>query len=277
MIEAELFKRIITAVILVGVVVSGIFLLESLVFSIAVGLISAAAAWEWARLAQGKADVYSNIVFGLAIGVGVPVLFVFPLVLPWVVGSAIIWWIIVAILIAFVGAKGRHLQVSWWSARKSHAWLVIFPAAIAITGLHAMGPDGRWYLLACLVIVWTTDSSAYMVGRLYGKTLLAPRISPAKTLEGAAGGLVGASIVALILYETLPIEMIFSRFDWVVLTAVTAIFSVIGDLTESMYKRAAGLKDSGSIFPGHGGILDRMDSTFASAPVFVAGILFAAR
>ena len=116
-----------------------------------------------------------------------------------------------------------------------------------------------------------------MVGRAYGKTLLAPRISPAKTVEGVGGGLVGALIVGLILYEILPIDMICTRFYWVVLTLVTASFSVIGDLTESIYKRAAGVKDSGWILPGHGGILDRIDSTCASLPVFVAGMLFAAR
>ena len=116
-----------------------------------------------------------------------------------------------------------------------------------------------------------------MVGRVWGKTLLAPGISPAKTVEGVGGGLIGASIVGLILYETLPTEMIFSRLDWVVLTTVTAGFSVIGDLVESIYKRTADVKDSGWILPGHGGILDRIDSTLASSPVFVAGILLVAR
>ena len=95
--------------------------------------------------------------------------------------------------------------------------------------------------------------------------------------EGAAGGLVGASIVGLILYETLPIEMIFPRLDWVILTFVTAGFSVVGDLTESTYKRAVGVKDSGWILPGHGGVLDRVDSTLASSPVFVAGVLLLVR
>jgi len=128
-----------------------------------------------------------------------------------------------------------------------------------------------------LLIVWTTDTCAYIVGRVCGKTLMAPGISPTKTVEGATGGLIGALIVGLILYETLPTEIVLTRLDWTVLVIVTAGFSVIGDLAESIYKRGAGVKDSGWILPGHGGILDRMDSAFASSPVFVAGVLFAVR
>ena len=274
MIKTENLKRIVTAVLLAGVTVAGILFLETLLFAIAVGLITAAAAWEWCRLGRATVTLGWNIAFILLVGAGVPTLLVFPPALPWILGIALLWWISIAVLIAL---GRRRSQAPGWQAKKWHALLIIFPAAVAITGLHATGSEGRWYLLACFLIVWTTDTCAYMVGRVCGKTLLAPGISPAKTVEGAGGGLVGALIVGLILYETLPIEMIFPRLDWLVLAIVTAGFSVIGDLTESTYKRTAGVKDSGWILPGHGGILDRIDSTFASSPVFVAGILFAAR
>ena len=274
MINTEISKRVVTAVLLAGVTVAAIFLLESFVFTVVVGLIAAGAAWEWCYLDREMVALGWKFVFISSIVVGVPALLVFPPMLPWVLGVALFWWISMAVL---MGLGGRLIRTPKWRAKKWHTLLVIFPAAAAISGLHATGTEGCWYVLACLLIVWTTDTCAYMVGRICGKTLLAPRISPAKTVEGVGGGFAGALIVGLVLYETLPIEMTFSRFDWVLLTIVTAGFSIIGDLAESAYKRGAGVKDSGWILPGHGGILDRIDSTVASSPVFVAGILFATR
>ena len=274
MINTENSKRIVTAVVLAGVTVAAILFLESFLFAIAVGMVAAAAAWEWCHLGRRVSALGWNIAFIFLVGTGVPVLVMFPPALPWILGIALLWWICTAALITL---GRRRSKVPKWQAKKWHALVVIFPAAVGITGLHATGPEGRWYVLACLLIVWTTDTCAYMVGRLSGKTLLVPGISPAKTVEGAGGGLVSAAIAGLILYETLPIEMIFTRLDWVVLAIMTAGFSIIGDLTESIYKRTAGVKDSGWILPGHGGILDRIDSALASSPVFVAGILLIAR
>jgi phosphatidate cytidylyltransferase len=272
--NTENSKRILTAVLLGGVTLSAILFLQSFMFAIAIGLIGAAGAWEWCQLGRAPGKVGWNIVFILLIAAGVPGSLIFPLALPWIVGVAVLWWSGIAALIIL---GGRRSQAPGWQAKKWNALLTIFPAAVAIAGLHATASDGRWYVLACLLIVWTTDTFAYMVGRLSGKMLLVPGISPAKTVEGAGGGFVGAAIVGLILYGTLPIEMIFTRLDWMILAIMTAGFSIIGDLTESIYKRAAGVKDSGRIFPGHGGVLDRIDSTLASSPVFVAGILLMTR
>ena len=274
MLENQNSKRIVTGVLLAAITIAAILLLEPLLFAIAVGLIVAAAAWEWCHLSLVTVALSRNVAFTLLLGAGVPVLLMFPPAMPWVLGVALVWWVSIAVLIVL---GGRGSQAPTWQPKKWLALLIIFPAAVAITGLHATDSAGRWYVLACFLIVWTTDTCAYMVGRLWGKTLLAPAISPAKTVEGVLGGLAGAFIVGLILYETLPIAMVFSYLDWLVLTIVTALFSVIGDLTESTYKRTAGVKDSGWILPGHGGILDRIDSIFASSPVFVVGILVAAR
>jgi phosphatidate cytidylyltransferase len=271
--NTEDLKRVVTAILLGSVIVSAILFLQSSMFAIVMGLIAAAGAWEWCQLGRAPVNVGWNIIFIFLIGAGVPVLLIFPFALSWIVGVAIIWWSCVAVLIIL---NGRRSQTPRWQAKKWNALMTIFPAAFAVSGLHATGSDGRWYVLACLLIVWTTDTCAYMVGRLSGKTLLASGISPAKTVEGAGGGLVGASIAGLVLYGMLPIEMMFTRLDWMVLAIMTAGFSIIGDLTESIYKRTAGVKDSGWIFPGHGGVLDRIDSTLASSPVFVAGILLIA-
>ena len=196
MIKGEISKRIVTAVLLVVITIAAILFLESFTFSIAVGLIASAAAWEWCRLGSATVAQGWDIAFILLVGAGVPTLLIFPSAMPWILGVALVWWISITALIALSGRRSQALR---WQPKKWHALMVIFPAAVAITGLHATGSEGRWYVLACLLIVWTTDTSAYMVGRVCGKTLLAPVISPAKTIEGVGGGLVGALIVGLIL------------------------------------------------------------------------------
>ena len=274
MVKTEISKRLFTAILLAGVTITAILLLGSFEFAILVGLIAAGAAWEWCHLVRTTVALGWKLALILSIVFGVPGLLVFPTVLPWVLGIGLFWWLRFVVLLAL---RGGRTQIAGWQAKKWHALLVVFPAAAAISGLHATGSEGCWYVLACLLIVWTTDTCAYLVGRICGRTLLAPKISPAKTVEGAGGGLIGALIVGLILYEMLPAEISVPRLDWTILVMVSAGFAIIGDLTESIYKRAAGVKDSGWILPGHGGILDRVDSTFASSPVFVVGLLFIVR
>ena len=210
--------------------------------------------------------------FLVFIGIVIPTLSMFPSTLSWLLGLSIIWWATIAILLltSMIRSYVPQLRVRRW-----HAFPIIVPAAIALSVLHQSEHHGRWYVTAFLLIVWTVDTTAYFVGRTWGRTSLAPMISPDKTVEGFVAGFVGALIIGLILYETLPIGSIVSRGQWSFLVLLTAALSVIGDLYESACKRSAGLKDSGSILPGHGGILDRLDSLFASSPIFVAGVLYA--
>ncbi len=137
---------------------------------------------------------------------------------------------------------------------------------------YAQDPKaGAFLVLAVMALVWCADSGAYFTGRMLGKTPMIPRVSPKKTLEGLAGGLLLA-LVALIIFLRLGW---FSSFGgslscMIIAGIVTILFSVIGDLVESMLKRMAGIKDSGKIFPGHGGMLDRIDSQLAAIPVFIS-------
>jgi phosphatidate cytidylyltransferase len=275
-VKTEILKRIVTAVVLGAATLAAILLLRSSLFVVTVAFVSAAAAWEWCHLGREKVIVHwaSDTSYIFLVGAAVPILFVFAPALPWVVAIGIVWWVSIAVLVM---CNRTRLHGFGWQAKKWHALLIILPAAVAITGLHSISIEGRWYVLACMLIVWTTDVCAYMVGRLYGKTLLAPAISPAKTVEGVGGGFIGALIVGLILHDTLPTAIMFSRLEWMSLVFATSVFSVIGDLAESAYKRRAGVKDSGRLLPGHGGILDRIDSIFAATPVFAAGVLFATR
>ena len=127
-------------------------------------------------------------------------------------------------------------------------------------------------LLLMLVIIWGADVGAYFAGKTWGKTKLAPVVSPNKTWEGALGGLVLAVAVGMAVASLLSLELDWLKFT--VFVIVMVVLSVFGDLFESMLKRQANIKDSSNILPGHGGLLDRLDSTLSVAPFFVAGVLW---
>ena len=143
--------------------------------------------------------------------------------------------------------------------------LVLIPAYLAIMSLYSLQPA---LLLFVLIIVWVADIGAYFTGKRFGKVKLAPKISPGKTWEGVFGGLLAVAVLTLVRARWQEIDIaVLLPFCLAV-----AIISIIGDLTVSMFKRNAGVKDSGRLFPGHGGVLDRIDSVTAAAPLFALGI-----
>ncbi|MEE8287297.1 MAG: phosphatidate cytidylyltransferase, partial [Gammaproteobacteria bacterium] len=147
-------------------------------------------------------------------------------------------------------------------------WLILAPAWGAMVRLHSVAGSGPLLVLYLVFLISTADSAAYFVGRRLGSRRLASNVSPGKSLEGVAGALLAVAILAIavsLLADFAP------PLGFVVLSLITALVSILGDLTESVFKRRAGLKDSGSIVPGHGGILDRIDGVTAAAPIFVLG------
>ena len=148
--------------------------------------------------------------------------------------------------------------------------LVLMPCWAAVNFVRNQNDNGLALLLFLLVLIWGADSSAYFVGKKWGKTSLAPRVSPGKTMAGAGGALLFLLIYSLAVLIACSVP--YALWPWVLTLAfVTVIFSIIGDLFESVMKRQVGVKDSGKIFPGHGGLLDRIDSLTAAAPVFALG------
>ena len=141
--------------------------------------------------------------------------------------------------------------------------------AIPPVGLYWLQSTDSWLLLALLGIIWMGDTGAFVVGGWIGRHKLAPNISPGKTWEGAVGGFV-ASLLITVIWSLLRLGEL--RPGLLAVAAVTAVISQLGDLTESMIKRGAGVKDSSNLLPGHGGFFDRMDSTLLATPVFVAGV-----
>jgi phosphatidate cytidylyltransferase len=164
-----------------------------------------------------------------------------------------LFWLIAAPLWLSRGVSSTHR-----AALIACGLLVIVPAAVALAVLPAL------QVLLVLILVWIADTAAYFVGRAWGRRKLAPSISPGKTWEGAAGGVVGAFLYAILCAG------FFERVSWPVLLAAAmllAALSIVGDLFESAAKRQAEVKDSGALLPGHGGILDRIDSATAALPV----------
>jgi len=149
------------------------------------------------------------------------------------------------------------------------AFVIIPPAFLAMHQVHIM-PDGNWWLMYSLALVWVADIGAYFSGKRFGKNKLSPYISPGKTREGLYGALFATSVYTLVASFLFDMEREYAAL-LVLLSVILTIISVSGDLYISLLKREAGLKDSGNILPGHGGILDRIDSVLAAMPVFAVG------
>lgn len=263
-------QRVLTALLLAPLAIAIILLLPTPWFAAVIAVLFLGALEEWTHLAGVR-----NPAMRMALLVLAAVVFV----LLWrmhdeastlllVLGMA--WWLAACLWLrhfAFGAAptpENRALKLAVGA-------FVTFPAWIAALVLHEREPHGRWWVLLALLIVWAADIGAYFSGRRYGRRKLAPQISPGKTWAGACGAMVAGVLVALAGGWLLDVRGM-ALFGLGVLAALTVAVSIVGDLLESLLKRHAGIKDSGSIFPGHGGLLDRLDSVFAALPVFVLGL-----
>ena len=284
-------QRIITAVLLLPLVGCLLFLPDLLTFSAILVPIFGILVWEWSRLLQtGKAGQSVFIVLSLAAVGGLfyqlyqqdffseaslPLLWydAYPFKLLIV---ALLVWVVASISVLLYPKTTKTLFRGPWL--RGLLGIVILAAAwLAIVVIRSLLINvdytlGAWMLLLMLVIIWGADVGAYFAGKTWGKTKLAPVVSPNKTWEGALGGLVLAVAVGMAVASLLSLELDWLKFT--VFVIVMVVLSVFGDLFESMLKRQANIKDSSNILPGHGGLLDRLDSTLSVAPFFVAGVLW---
>jgi phosphatidate cytidylyltransferase len=267
-----LLQRVLTALVLVPLALLIIFMPSSLWFGLICALVFLAALWEWTQLSGLK-----NLSIRIAVLAVAAVIFVLlwrwhgTALTPLVLAAGVIWWMLACLWLrhfAFAAAPTHENR-----ALKTLAGaLVIFPTWIAALSLHERVPHGHWWTLLALVIVWCADIGAYFSGRMFGKRKLAPQISPGKTWAGAYGALAAGALVGLVGAWLLDVRGI-ALLGIGLLALLTVAASIVGDLIESLMKRHAQVKDSGTIFPGHGGLMDRMDSVFAALPVFAAGLL----
>jgi len=262
-------QRLMTAVVLIVPLVAAILWLPNRYFALLLAAVVALAAWEWSAL-SGTADrtvrvVYCSMILLLLLATSL---------LPFTGGMLVIglglggWLVALAAVIGYEqGWRARRLpQGFMWLA----GVVLLIPAWLALVLLHG-GPGGEYWVLAVFVLIWIADSVAYFTGRRWGSHRLAPVVSPGKTLEGLAGALTVVLVLTAAAAAAWQSDLV-SLPAVVLLALATVLMSVLGDLAESLVKRLAGVKDSGSILPGHGGILDRIDSLTAAAPVFLAGL-----
>ena len=259
--------RILTAAVLASILLAGLFLLSPPWAVWAFGAVFTIGAWEWAGFGALRAPA-ARIAY--ATGVALVLLLAWrwsaePPRLMLLLRAACAWWAIALLWLSWAPARHQPILVLVCGLP------VLMPAFIALARLQvatsgfAAGPQ---IVLWLVLLVIAADVGAYAVGRSFGRRKLAPRVSPGKTLEGALGGIAMVALVAWAgaAHFGLPQPAV------VAFGCAVGIFSIIGDLTESMFKRAAGLKDSGALLPGHGGLLDRIDSVTAAAPLYALGL-----
>lgn len=257
-----MWQRIKTAVILILIVGFALFASSMPIFVIpllTVGVLIAA--YEWTKLMP---KWHRPLLFVLI----VLILTMASIFLP---KTWVFWWFVSFLIwaMALLWVKQYPDKEKWYGRRLVYMGGVILTAAI--TAMYSLWQMSPWWLMYVFLLVWCADSGAYFVGRKLGKTKLAPNVSPNKSIEGLVGGLMTAGLVAGLVGLYLKLSGI-SLFWFLTLSALTVGASVLGDLFESMLKRRAGIKDSGRILPGHGGVLDRIDSLLSATPVFALGV-----
>lgn len=267
-----LIQRVLTALVLLPLLIAAIaYLPPPALYAVfcAAGLI---AGWEWAGLMSAPAPA-TSIRAGFVASAAVLLLAAWFLRAHalWICAAAALWW-----LYAIALVRGYPQNFERARPALGAMWLIglllIVPTMLGLWILHAM-PDGPWRVFFLFFLIFAADTGAYLAGRNFGRRKLAPAVSPGKTVEGMLGGLLlcaawAACAGPFVFKLETPTQIV----SIVLLSLVVAGFSVMGDLVESLFKRAAGVKDSGHILPGHGGMLDRVDSILAGAPIMALGL-----
>ena len=255
--------RIVTGLALGAVVTAVILYLPTAYAAGSLAVLWLAGAWEWAglaRLARAERGAYAaaTVLLMLAVAWRLDSLAVIDAIL----ALALAGW---ALALAGILTYPRPIADAWIALAGPVALL---PSWLALEYLHAAHPRGPALVLLALALVWAADVGAYAIGRLFGRVKLAPKVSPGKTWEGVLGGVALALAAAWAGSAWLDL----AAGPLLAIAAVTALVSVVGDLTVSMLKRRVGLKDTGSLLPGHGGVMDRIDGLVAAVPAYALGL-----
>ena len=264
-----MLERIITALVLVAVVLSCMFATQShypmfMLMIVAAGV----AGYEWFKLMPRKKNKLTK---PLAWGYGVVTAALSALAL-YFNDIALLLWVasILSWILSVFWVKNYPNYDGWYNPSLNVVGFVLISAAV--TAIFSVWHTSPWWLMYLFLLVWGADSGAYFVGRKLGKKKLAPNVSPNKSVEGLYGGIFTAMLIVVVV-EVVYLDLTFAQHIlFLILSVITVFSSVLGDLFESMIKRRAGIKDSGRILPGHGGVLDRIDSLLAAAPIFAAGM-----
>ncbi len=266
-------QRIFTALILIPLFITLVLSLSQEYFAVLTGAIVFWCAWEWSGLlgvkSFSKKIIYPWIIIALLLTIvyllSRHIISVRPLLY-----AGFIWWLIAGVLVVLYP---RYSEI-WGKGvclRGIMGCMVLIPCWVALNFIRAT-PSGAYMILFLFVLIWGADSGAYFAGKLWGKNKLMPEVSPGKTWQGLWGALLTSMLIVVIAMIVLKFQSSL-LIAWLLLACIIVLFSVLGDLFESMLKRKAGIKDSGTLLPGHGGMLDRIDSLTAAAPIFALAIL----
>ena len=284
-------ERVLSAVVMVIVALAAIFWLPPLALTIALSALVVLGMWEWAQFAGFKSQMSRVVVAGATTCI---LLLLIVANTDYISAARFItdanaivlfiacaWWVIAFGLVVTYPNSAKLWEKSV-VAKFLFALCTLFPFLIGLLAIRfnnysVNAYQGTYLLLYVFLLVWGADSGAYFFGRALGKYKLAPRVSPGKSWEGALGGLFTSGVIAFVFLQVTP-DDVFGRaletVPFIVVSVATVAISVLGDLAESMFKRQAGIKDSSNIIPGHGGILDRVDSLTAAIPFFATMFFF---
>jgi phosphatidate cytidylyltransferase len=257
--------RLVTALALGVLLIGALLYFPPLVAGSILGLIVLIGAWEWSAFlgAQRPAARLAYVLVIAALGLLGRVYAFDAAHFLLLMGVSLVWWLIALLWVVFAPQR-----VAVWAAALAGA-LALVPTWLALVRIDALWPRGHQWTLFILALVFAADTGAFFAGHNFGRVRLAVRVSPNKTWEGVLGGMVLALAFATAgaIWFSLPMLAFLGT------CALAVAFSVIGDLSESQFKRHVGLKDSGRLFPGHGGVLDRIDSVTAATPVMTLGLI----
>lgn len=267
-------QRVITGLVLGGFFIWAILTFTTPQLSLLLAGFTVVGAWEWSRLI-GLSSLAARGAYTALIAVAIAILHMFYEQLSQVHLSLLIlsclWWLVgTSWVFKYKGQQG--LTTANTRVGLVVGFVLLLPTWSALTQIHGFAEQGPYLLLFVMVLIAAADSGAYFTGRALGKRKLAPLVSPGKTIEGVIGGLGLALVVAVIAGAAFELAHL-GVVSLVLIALVVVPFSVVGDLLESLFKRRVGIKDSGVIFPGHGGVLDRIDSLTAAAPIFALGLI----
>ena len=273
-------QRVITALILAPLALMAVFYLPLAGFALFISAAFLLGAWEWSGFCGLPSKKARWVYVGLTAAIFALLYWQLPVQVSWPVETNVLltslllagnaWWLLAIVLVLSYPRSQKLWAKSDWG-KALMGWLTLIPAWAAVmfirsTDYAASTFTGAWLIFCLLALVWAADIGGYIVGKPFGKHKLLPKVSPGKTVEGMLGGV---ALVAIVVTVVAALQ------DWPAQTGIwygaallLTVLSVFGDLTESMFKRVAGKKDSGAFLPGHGGILDRIDSLTATAPLF---------
>jgi phosphatidate cytidylyltransferase len=255
-------QRIFTAIVLIPIIL-WVLTLSSQTLAWVMAIFVIIGAWEWAGLCNLIRSIYS-LLFGLTLFI---IYYFWSYInIDYILYIVCFWWLIALYWILAYQQNHNNLPTSSF-VKALLGFFILIPPWIALLSLH----NQQW-LIFLLVLIWSADIGAYFTGKKWGQNKLADKISPGKSWEGVAGALFISLLVALsyAIFNSMPLMTL---LGFMLLCLITVIASIIGDLLESLFKRQAGIKDSSQILPGHGGVLDRIDSLTSAAPIFVLGLI----